>query len=259
MFRNVAELYQYRAVLWALTQRELKARYRGSVLGFLWTFLNPTLLMLVYALLFTVYMRQDLPHYLLFMFVGLLPWTWFASSVGGGASSISDRRDLLTKVKFPPQILPATVVLTNGINFLLSLPLMIALALLTGAELGPTALLVPLIVLPQLIFVLGLTYLIAALNVTFRDLQHLIGNLITLSFFLTPVLYPLKVVPERYRDLALYLNPMAGFITSYQSLVYYRELPAAGPLISATCVSVLLLLVASTYFNRRREEFAELV
>src|SRR4051812_36883170 len=111
MIRNLRELYQYRGLLWSLISRELKARYRASVLGFFWTFLNPTLQMLVYALLFRVYMRQQIPHYAYFMFVGILPWNWFASSINAGVTSISDRRDLLTKVRFPAQVLPATVVL----------------------------------------------------------------------------------------------------------------------------------------------------
>src|SRR5919201_7996 len=132
MFRNLRELYQYRALLWSLTQRELKARYRGSVLGFLWTFLNPTLLMLVYSLVFSVYTRNAIPHYTYFLFVGLLPWIWFSSSVGGGASAISDRRDLLTKVRFPAQVLPATVVATNLLNYALSLPLLLLLGLFFG-------------------------------------------------------------------------------------------------------------------------------
>src|SRR2546430_1188038 len=109
MIRNFRELYQYRALLWSLVQRELQARYRGSVLGFLWTFLNPMLQMSVYALVFKMLMRQQIEHYTYFMFIGLLPWIWFTSSVGAGASSISDRRDLLTKVRFPAQVLPATV------------------------------------------------------------------------------------------------------------------------------------------------------
>ncbi len=132
MLRNFRELYQYRGLLFSLVQRELKARYRGSVLGFFWTFLNPTFQMLVYALLFSVYMRQRLENYTYFMFVGLLPWNWFSSSLSGGASSISDRRDLMTKVRFPAQVLPATVVVTNLCNFLLSLPLMLGLGVFFG-------------------------------------------------------------------------------------------------------------------------------
>src|SRR4051794_41709424 len=101
MIRHFRELYQYRGLLLSLVQRELKARYRGSVLGFFWTFLNPLLHMLVYTLLFGVVLKNDIPSYPYFMFVGLLPWIWFTSSVGGGTSAISDRRDLLTKVRFP--------------------------------------------------------------------------------------------------------------------------------------------------------------
>ena len=259
MFRNLTELYQYRVLLWSLTQRELKARYRGSALGFLWTFLSPTLLMLVYALLFTVYMRQNMEHYTLFMFVGLLPWIWFTSAVISGASAISDRRDLLTKVKFPPQVLPATVVLTHAMNYLLSLPLVLLLMLISRVAPTPLLLLVPAVALLQLVFTLAIAYWVSALNVTFRDMQHIISNLMTLLFFLTPVLYPVTNVPEKYRPLVLYANPMAGFITAYQDLIYYQRLPAAGPLLSAAVVSVLMLALASHYFNARREDFAELV
>src|SRR5687768_6853895 len=108
MLRNLRELHQYRALLWSLTTRELNARYRGSVLGFLWTFLNPTLHMLVYSVVSRFVLRQDIPDYLFFLFVGLLPWMCFSSSITMGTSAISDRRDLLTKVRFPAQVLPAT-------------------------------------------------------------------------------------------------------------------------------------------------------
>lgn len=259
MVKNLAELYQYRALLWNLTQRELKARYRGSVLGFLWTFLNPTLLMMVYALVFGVYMRQSLEHYTFFMFVGLLPWIWFSSSVGGGASAISDRRDLLNKVKFPPQVLPATVVLTNGVNFLLAFPLVVGLSLFSGVVPSPLILLTPVVFLLQLLFVLGATYLVSAMNVTFRDLQHIVTNLLTLGFFLTPIIYPLSAIPKEFRDPSLYLNPMSAFVCAYQDLLYYQRLPDPVPLFTATTSSLLLLALASAFFNRRREDFAELV
>ncbi len=124
MIRNLRELWQYRALLWALTARELKARYRASVLGFLWTFLNPTLNMVVYVMVFGVLLSSPVERYPFFLFSGLLPWIAFSSSVAAGTTSVSDRRDLLTKVRFPAQVLPATVVLTNLINFLLSLPLL---------------------------------------------------------------------------------------------------------------------------------------
>src|SRR5689334_2410678 len=167
MLRNLRELYQYRALLMNLTQRELRARYRASVLGFLWTFLNPTLQMGVYALLFSVFMKQSTPHYTYFIFVGLLPWIYFSSSLGGGATAISDRRDLLTKVHFPAQVLPATVIATNLANYLLSLPLMVGLGLLFGVVPSWHAIAFPAVLFVQTLFTLAVVYLVATLNVAF--------------------------------------------------------------------------------------------
>ncbi len=258
MLRHFRELYQYRGLLISLVQRELKARYRGSVLGFFWTFLNPTLHMLVYALLFTVVMRQNIPRYAFFMFVGLLPWIWFSSSVGAGASTISDRRDLMTKVRFPAQVLPSTVVATNLINYVLSLPLMLVLGAFYGV--WPTWHIVafPLVVLIQLVFTLALVYIVSAINVTFRDLQHIVQNLLTLFFFATPVLYQVSSVADpRMRAVVTLANPMAILITSYQAIFYEHRLPDGLPLLGLGLGSVALLWGASQLFEARREEFAE--
>lgn len=265
MIRNLRELHQYRALLWSLTLRELKARYRGSVLGFLWTFLNPTLLMLVYALIFSVYMRSSMEYYTYFLFIGLLPWIWFSSSIGGGASAISDRRDLMTKVRFPAQVLPATVVATNLINYLLSLPLMLGLGAFYGVFPSWHALLFPVVIAIQLLFTLGLSYLISALNVGFRDLQHIVTNLLTLLFFLTPILYSAQDVQDKLagypviRSLFLYGNPMAVIVTSYQAIFYHHTLPPLLPLAGVFGISIVLLWIASYVFEARRDEFAELI
>jgi lipopolysaccharide transport system permease protein len=258
MIRHFRELYQYRGLLISLVQRELKARYRGSILGFLWTFLNPTLHMLVYALLFTVVMRQNIPNYAFFMFVGLLPWIWFSSSVGAGASTISDRRDLMTKVRFPAQVLPSTVVATNLINYVLSLPLMLGLGAFFGVWPTWHVIIFPLVVLIQCIFTLGVVYIVSAINVTFRDLQHIVQNLLTLWFFTTPVLYQASSISDPgTRTLLTMLNPVAILITSYQAIFYEHRLPDGLPLASLGLASVALLWCASQLFEARREDFAE--
>lgn len=258
MIRHFRELYQYRGLLISLVQRELTARYRGSVLGFFWTFLNPTLHMLVYALLFTVVMRQNVPNYAYFMFVGLLPWIWFSSSVGGGASAISDRRDLMTKVRFPAQVLPSSVVATNFLNYMLSLPLMVLLGAFYGVWPTWHVVAFPLVLLIQLIFTLALVYIISAINVTFRDLQHIVQNLLTLAFFATPVLYQVKNISDPgMRTLVTLANPMAILITSYQAIFYDHRLPDATPLLALALGSLVLLWAASQLFEARREEFAE--
>ncbi|MBM7115638.1 ABC transporter permease [[Archangium] primigenium] len=257
MLRNFRELYQYRGLLFSLVQRELKARYRGSVLGFFWTFLNPTLQMLVYSLLFSVYMRQNLPHYTYFMFVGLLPWNWFSSSLNAGASAISDRRDLMTKVRFPAQVLPATVVVTNLCNYVLSLPLMVGLGLFFGEYPTWHVVVFPVVMACQLCFTLAVVYMVSAFNVRFRDLQHIVSNVLMMFFFLTPVLYPASTIPEPYRAVMTLANPMAILVTSYQSIFYEHQLPNPWPLMALMVGAVGLLWLASLVFEARREEFAE--
>ncbi len=272
MIRNLRELYQYRALLWALTVRELKARYRASVLGFLWTFLNPTMNMLVYALVFGVLMNRSsaADHYAYNLMCGLLPWIFFSTSVLGGTTSVSDRRDLLTKVRFPAQVLPATVVLTNLLNFLLSLPLLFAL----GAfyQDWPTwhLALLPLVLLTQTLFTLGVTYFLSALNVAFRDLQHIVADLVQMVFFLTPVLWSIddvKAIDQfglvlsaaEAREFIVFANPMAAVMNAWRDIFYLHRVPEWQPLLVVALVSVLLLTAAARVFERRREEFAELV
>lgn len=270
MIRNLKELYQYRALLWALTARELKARYRASVLGFFWTFLNPTLNMLVYVLVFGVIMATTVERYPFFLFCGLLPWVFFASSVMGGTTSVSDRKDLLTKVRFPAQVLPATVVATNLVNFLLSLPLLFLLgAMYRDWPTWHLLFLVPVLVV-QTFFTLGVTYLLSALNVAFRDLQHIVANVVQMLFFLTPVLWNVETIPavkrwgldltaEQARDLVLYLNPMAAVMNAWRDIFYRHEAPAWQPLAVVAGISLVLMWIASGVFERRREEFAELI
>jgi lipopolysaccharide transport system permease protein len=257
MLRNLRELYQYRALVWNLTQRELKARYRNSILGFLWTFLNPALQAVVYGIFFSLLTKQSITAYPYFMFVGLLPWIWFSSSLLSGTSCISDRRDLLTKVRFPAQVLPATVVTSNLINYLLSLPVLIALGAILGQWPTWHAVVLPLVLAVQLLFTLALAYFFSALNVRFRDLQHILGNVVMLWFFMTPIAYRIDGVPVEYRQWMLLANPMAVLITAYQAIFYDHRLPDSQPLLVLAGGSLALLWISSIIFEGRREEFAE--
>ena len=259
MYRNIKELYRYRALLWALVVRHLSTRYRGSVLGFLWSFLNPLCLMLVYLLVFKYYIRFDqVQNYTVFMFCGLLPWIWFTSGISEGTSSISTSGHLITKSMFPAHILPAVSVVTSMINFLLSLPILFVLMFFTGQGLHWTVLLLPLAVAAQFLFMLGLAMALSALNVLFRDVQHIIGNLLTFLFFLCPIIYPASAVPEKFRW-TIDLNPLASLTEVYHGLIIDGALPTGASVTYIGICAGLILMLGNMIYNRYRETFAELL
>ena len=256
---TAADLVRHRALVWALLVRQLKVRYRGSVLGFVWTFLNPLLLMAVYALVFRFYMRIAVPNYALFLLAGLLPWQWFASSLNEGTNAIVGGSSLVTKSLFPTEILPTVVVLANMVNFLLSIPLLVVAGWIYGIAPSPLPWLslVPVIVL-QCGFTLGLVLALAALNVHYRDVQHIVSNLLLLWFFLTPIVYPESQVPERMRALLL-LNPIALFIHAYHDVLVHASWPSPETVGLLALYTVISLVVGARIYDAYRDTFPELV
>ena len=254
---HFAELIRYRALIESLVWREVRARYRGSMLGFFWTLLNPLLLLLVYSLVFTKVTRAvDIPNYAVFLFVGILPWLWLSASISAGSVSISQGGNLITRVCMPPQVLPAVTVLSNLVNLLLALP--VALLAAAWFEVYPTGALValPIVLLNQLAFCYGVALLLATLTVRFRDVQFLVQNLITFWFFLTPIAYPFHAVPEQVRGLIM-ANPATSIILPYQQMVYYCVFPTPVYLALGAGWSAVLLSLALVVFEARRDTLAE--
>ncbi len=259
MKRNLIELWRFRALVWALVCRHLNARYRGSLLGFVWSFLNPLCLIAVYSLVFQYYIRFDgVEHYTLFLFAGLLPWIWFSSGLLEATGSISGGGSLITKAMFPPHILPVVAVLTNLANFLFAVPLLLGFMLITGVLPTASLLSLPLVIGIELVFLIGLSLLFSALNVHFRDVQHILGNMITLWFFLCPILYPTEQVPEGIR-FTIWLNPVATFTEMYHSIFMEGVSPAFGTVILSLAIACITFYLGCSVFNRYRDEFAELV
>jgi ABC-type polysaccharide/polyol phosphate export permease len=227
------------------------------MLGFLWSFLNPLCLMLVYVLVFKYYIRFDqVEHYTVFMFCGLLPWIWVTSALSEGTSAVVGGGHLITKSMFPPQILPTVSVLTSMVNFLLSLPLLAIFMLASGVNVPWTALLLPVVILAQALFLLGVVWALSALNVFFRDIQHIVGNLLSFLFFLCPIVYPASVVPEKFLPL-LHLNPFSLLIQFYHQVLLDGVIPDAWSAGFFVVITALMLLVGSMVFQRYREHFAE--
>src|SRR4051812_25528286 len=232
MLDNLRQLFRYRALIQSLVARELKARYRGSVLGFFWSFVNPLLLLLIYTFIFTVVMPATHPGiepFALFMFCGILPWTWFASSLLESSQVLIAGGNLIRKVLFPAEVLPIVSVLAGMVHFFLGLPILALFFIYYGRPVTPSDLLwLPVAVAVQLLLTLGLALLLSAVTVHFRDVRDLLANLLTLWFFATPIIYPLSQAPASVRRL-LNLNPFTHLAVAYQEVLFvpgpFRDWP----------------------------------
>ncbi len=257
MFRILKELWKFRSLVSALVIRHLRARYRGSVLGFLWSFLNPLCLILVYALVFKYYIRfQEVENYTVFMLSGLLPWIWFSSGILDATSSISSGGSLITKAIFPPHVLPTVAVLTNMANFLLSLPLLVSLMIFYNIHLSIYILYIPVLLLIQIFFMLGLSFIFSSLNVYVRDIQHIMSNIFSLLFFLCPIVYPADKVPAQF-SFTLSLNPISRLIINYQKVIINGVSPDFKDLLILASISFVTFGIGCLVFNKFRDQFAE--
>jgi ABC-type polysaccharide/polyol phosphate export permease len=262
MLRLIQVLFRYRALIGSLVSRELKARYRGSVLGFLWSFANPVLLLVTYTLVFTIILPMKatprMEPYFLFFFTGLLPWTWFSASLIESSGVLISGGNLIKKVLFPAEVLPTVTVLANLAQFLFALPILLVLLAFAG-RLGPEALLLPVVILVQLVLTLGGALFLSALTVHFRDIGNILGHVLQLWFFATPILYDvelLKQTSETLRQLER-LNPMGHIIISYQQILFHGEFDHWRGLSGALLAGIVALSVGAFIFDRLRDTYAE--
>jgi len=267
LLSNLRTLFGYRALIQSLVIRDLKARYRGSVLGFLWSFINPLLLLSVYTFVFAVMPAtkfggdpgQAKDHAVL-IFSGLLPWSWFSSSLLESSTVLVAGGNLIRKVLFPAEILPLVTVLAGLANFCLGLPILLAFVAYFGSNpiVWTDLLWLPIIILIQLTLTTGLALLLSVITVHFRDVRDLLANVLTLWFFASPILYQVKDVPSPTVRHLMLLNPFAHLAGAYQGVLY-----EAGPftgwprlLIVGAC-SLVVLAVGFMFFDRLRDTLAE--
>ena len=264
MFSNLANLLRYRGLVYSLVVRELKARYRGSVLGFVWSFINPLLLLLIYSFVFSVVLpglhSKETEPYALFMFCGILPWTWFSASLTEAAGSLISGGNLIKKVLFPAEVLPLVSVLANMVHFVLGLPILAVFLVYYQKPPDAIGLLwFPVAMLVQLVFTCALALIVSALAVHFCDIRDILSNLLTLWFFSTPIIYWIKEAPGLGKRV-LDFNPMTHLVVTYQEILFFD-----GPvghwkwLLLVGALSVLLFLAGYWLFDRLRDSFAEAV
>ncbi|OGO05933.1 MAG: hypothetical protein A2Y73_04785 [Chloroflexi bacterium RBG_13_56_8] len=273
MVSKLRELLSYRELIENLVIRDLKVRYKNSVLGFLWCLVHPLLLMGVFTVVFTAMLPNvRIPKSPVFMLCALLPWNFFNTSLMSALHSIVDNGNLIKKVYFPREILPISTVASNFINFLLSFVVLFALILVFRVPVTVWLIYVPIIMLVQVAFTIGMALILATVNVFYRDMGVIMEVIMQAWFFLTPVFYPIDLLPEwrqllgiaiPIRRLIYILNPMASIIASYRSVLYgfingSPPAPPAFDFFSRTLVTAFLFLVVGyAVFSRYSARFGE--
>jgi lipopolysaccharide transport system permease protein len=239
-------------LIYTLVERELRIRYKGSILGLLWAILSPLGTVLILYILFSRILPLNIPHYAAFIYSGLLPWTWFQASMYTSAAALNDNRDLVRKPFFPRLILPGVVMVTNFILYLLALPVLIILITVEGLSLTPALLYLPIVWFLLGIIILGFTMIISALGVLIRDIQHLLGVVMLLWFYMTPIFYE---VPDQ--STWLYLNPMAVLVAAHRDILMYGQTPHLLYLGILALLGGLLFLAGVILFRSLEDVFVE--
>ena len=254
---TLKELYAYRQMIFSLVKKDLRGRYKGSVLGFLWTFINPLFQLIVYTIVFSKILRNDVPRYYLYLFVALIPWIFFSSSITVGAASIVSQKDLVKKIYFPRMVIPISYVTSCFVNMLLCFIVIFAVIIVSGAGMNFAAILtLPIIMVVEYIFSLGMAMITSALTVYFRDLEHIMGIISMAWMYLTPIIYSKSIVPPKY--LKLYnLNPMTPIIDCYRTVLYDKQVPDLSTLLWAAGLGVFFLIFGAVIFNKLQKHFAE--
>lgn len=267
MLAHLQELWQYRELTWSLVVRDLKGRYKSSVLGFVWSLLNPLGMMLVFTVVFTVMMPNQIERFPIFLLCGLLPWNYFTGGVMMSTNSIVGNAGLVKKVYFPREVLPIATVLSTLVNFLLSLVVLFVILFITHAQLSPWLWLLPIVILIETCFILGIAFILSALNVYYRDTIMIIDVVTLAWFFLTPVVYEIGFLPESYhlfgvitldvRRLMYIVNPMASLIAAYRDLLYWGYRTNLDFFLRTAVTSVAVMFVGYWFFLRHSGRFGE--
>ena len=253
---GLKELYNYREMLSNLVKKDLRTRYKGSVLGFLWTFVNPILQLIVYTMVFSIIMKVNVDKFYIYLFIALIPWLFFATSIQNGASSIISNKDLIKKIYFPRLIIPISVVNASFMNMIFSMLIVFVALILSGIGLSRYIFMLPIIMMIEYLFTLGLSFVFAAVNVFFRDLEHILGIIIMGWFYLTPIVYTTDMVPQEYLWI-FKLNPMVPIMDVYRQILYYKQLPSFNGLGLIFIFSIAMIVIGYYIFQKLQKNFVE--
>ena len=249
-------LYDYRQLLKSNVKKEIRGKYKGSFVGVLWSFVNPLLMTLVYAIVFPFLLKNTQENYVTFLVIGILPWNWFTTVIAQGTTVIMANAGIIKKVYFPREILPISVVTSGMINYLISCIIIVIFVLFSGIGLSFNIIYLPIIVIIQYVLMLGIIFITGAINVYIRDAEYIINFFVTMLFYATPVLYSSDLFPAKIAWL-FKLNPMTTIIDSYRNIFFYKTMPNMQALLIVGLVSIILLVIGKMIFNKLQKGFAE--
>ena len=250
------EIYKYKEFLKTNVKKDIRGKYKGSFLGVLWSFINPLLSVIVYAIVFRYIMRFSIDNYLIYLISGIIPWTFFTSAINSGMNSILFNADIIKKVYFPRIILPISGVTSCLVNFLISCIIIVIFAFFSEVGISINLVWLFLIVIIQYFFTLGIVFILSAVEIYVRDIEHIVNFLISMLFYVTPILYTKDYVPEKFAFI-LKINPLSYIIDAYHNIFYYKQVPNFVDLGIIGLISFLALIFGYLIFNKLQKGFAE--
>lgn len=253
---SLKELYNYRDMLSNLVKKDLRTRYKGSVLGFLWTFVNPLLQLMVYTLVFSVILKSEIPKYYIHLFVALVPWLFFSTCLTASSSCIIGNKDLIKKIYFPRIIIPISVVNGAFMNMIFTMIVVFVVLIFSGIGISKYIILLPFIMILEYLLALGISFIVSALNVYFRDLEHILGIVTMAWMYATPVLYSIDIVPESMKTL-FNLNPMTPIVAAFREILYNKVMPDFSHMWLILFWSISFIVLGYIVFQKLQKGFVE--
>lgn len=253
LFKN---LYNYRELLKTSVKKEVRSKYKNSFLGVVWSFLNPLLQIVVYAIIFSLILKNKQENYAIFLCCGIIPWTFFSSAINKSAFTIIENGNIIKKVYFPREIIPISVVVAEAINFLISTIIILGFVIIGGIGITKYLLFYPIILITQYVVIISIAFVVSSICVYFRDLQHFIGIILQLLFYATPIIYSQDNIPSEYQWI-LEINPMTYIINAYRDIFYYQKAFEILPLIILLFIGIVTSYVGYKIFYKLQKGFAE--
>ena len=252
----VKDLFNYSEFLKSNVKKDIRGKYKGSFLGVLWSFINPLLSVLVYAIVFPYIMRIKVENYLIYLITGIIPWTFFTSAINTGIISILSNADIIKKVFFPRIILPISSVTSALVNFFISCIIILVFCIFGGVGISASLLWLPLVALIQYVMLLGFTFILSAIEMYMRDIEHIVNFVLAMAFYATPILYTPDIFPDNLSWI-LKINPMAYLVNAYRDIFLYNQNPSLYGLIIVGVFSVGIFIIGYIVFERLQKGFAE--